>query len=256
MIRYHLAWFKSNPTKLLKSKCSSDQKYFFLLQVTCLLTALQRAQARPPTRSPSSNFFSLPFEKTAQVSKKKKERNKTTWRTKMPGGTLLSFAHPLCLGTLSFAEGKIEYPSDLTRSLFFSFASYLLACCLADGASATADGAEGGGGVAALIARSARPNPWQQYSCNFHQKVLAQLSLALEKARKSVLREMSIRTLLSRNWKKAIKWVLRELPSSTFLLGNWKNSGWTIIGPWTTIVEWTATAYRNSSLLLQYDCPL
>ena len=34
----------------------------------------------------------------------------------MPGRTLLSFAHPLCLGTLSFAEGKIDYRTDLKRS--------------------------------------------------------------------------------------------------------------------------------------------
>ena len=77
------------------------------------------------------------------------------------------------------------------------------------------------------------PKPRQQYGCNFHQGVprqtslfllkrpryrrkgkekrlriirrcqvvLAQLSPALEKARKSALREMSIRTFLSGNWK-------------------------------------------------------
>ena len=39
----------------------------------------------------------------------------------MPGHTLLSFAHPLCLGTLSFAEGKIEYSTDLKRSLVCFF---------------------------------------------------------------------------------------------------------------------------------------
>ena len=78
----------------------------------------------------------------------------------MPGRKLLCFAHPLCLGTLSFAERKIEYPTDLKRSLIFSFASYLLAYCLAEGASPTADGAEGGGGVTTLIMGSARPNPW------------------------------------------------------------------------------------------------
>ena len=80
----------------------------------------------------------------------------------MPGRTLLSYAHPLCLGTLSFAEGKIEYPMDLKRSLVFSCASYLLAYCLAEGASPAADRAEGGGGVATLIAGSARPNPWER----------------------------------------------------------------------------------------------
>ena len=71
-----------------------------------------------------------------------------------------SFAHPLCLGTLSFGEGKTEYPTDLKRNLvYFSFASYFLAYCLAEGASPAADEAEGGGGVATLIASSARPNP-------------------------------------------------------------------------------------------------
>ena len=193
---------------------------------------------------------------------------------------LLPFAHPLCLGTLSFAEGNIEYPTDLKRSLvFFSVASYLLAYCLAEGASPITDGAGGGGGVATLIMGLARPNPRQQYGCNFHQGVprqtvslfllkrqrtllkkrketrlrtvrrcqviLAKLSLALEKARKSVLREMSISHVSLRKLEKALKSVLREMPSCTFLLGNWKNSGWTVIG------EWTATANRNLSLLLR-----
>ena len=80
--------------------------------------------------------LSLPFEKTThgiEKEKEKMERNKTTHRTKMPGGTILSFAHPLCLGTLSFAEAKfnIEYPTDLKRSLVFFSASFLLAYCLA-----------------------------------------------------------------------------------------------------------------------------
>ena len=52
---------------------------------------------------------------------------------------------------------------------------------------------------------------------------------------------------------KALKSVLRQMPSGTFLLGNLKNSGWTVIGPWTAIGEWTATANRSSSLLLRYD---
>ena len=211
----------------------------------------------------------------------------------MPGRALLSFAHPLCLRTLSFAEGKIEYPTDPERSLvFFSFARYLLAYCLAEGASLTADGAGGGGGVATLIAGLARPNPRQRYGCNFHQGVprqtlslfllkrqrtvskkkkrketrlrtyegsrwvLAKLSLALEKARKSVLREMSIRIFSPESGKGTKISAEREMPSRTFLLGSWKNSGWTIIGPWTAIGEWTATVNRNLSLLLRYDCPL
>ena len=67
----------------------------------------------------------------------------------MPGRTPRSFAPPLCLETLSFAEPKIEYLTDLKRSLvFFSFASYLLAYCLAEGASPTAGGGGGRGGVA------------------------------------------------------------------------------------------------------------
>ena len=80
-----------------------------------------------------------------------------------------------------------------------SFSSYLLAYCLAEGASLTADGAKGGGGVATLIAGLVRPNLWQQYGCNFYQGVLAKHSLALEKARKSVLREMPIRRFLFGN---------------------------------------------------------
>ena len=81
-----------------------------------------------------------------------------------------------------------------------SFASCLLAYCLAEGASLTADGAKGGGGVATLIAGLARPNLWQQYGCNSYQGVLAKYSLALEKARKSVLRELPIRRFLFGNW--------------------------------------------------------
>ena len=74
-----------------------------------------------------TSLFLLKRQRT--VSKKMK-RNKTTHRTKMPGRTLLSFAHPFCFGTLSFAEGKIEYPMDLIikRSLFFFWK--LLACLL------------------------------------------------------------------------------------------------------------------------------
>ena len=85
---------------------------------------------------------------------------------------------------------------------FFPFASCLLAFCLAEGAGPTADGAGGGGGIATLIAGLARPTPWQQDGCNFHQRVLAEVFLALEKARTSVLREMSIHTFLSGNWKR------------------------------------------------------
>ena len=85
--------------------------------------------------------------------------------------------------------------------LFFPFASYLLAAsyCLAEGASPTANEAEGGGSIATLIAGLARPNPRPQYGCNFLQGVLTKLSLALEKARKSVLREMPSRTSLFGN---------------------------------------------------------
>ena len=118
-------------------------------------------------RSPSPNLLSLFLLKRQRTVSKKMKRNKTTHRTKMPGRTLLSFAHPFCFGTLSFTEGKIGYPTDLKRSIF-SFASSLFAYCLAEGASPTADKAEGGGGVATLVAGSARPTLWQQYSCNFH----------------------------------------------------------------------------------------
>ena len=180
---------------------------------------------------PRQTFSLFLLKRQHTVAKKKMKRNKTTHRTKMPGRTLLSFAHSFCFGTLSFAEGKIEYPTDLIikRSLFFFCKLLLLAYCLAEGASPTADGAECGGGVATLITGSDRPNPWQQYGCNFHQlqRVLANLFLALEKARKSVLREMSIRTFLS---------------------GNWKNSSWTIIGPWTTKGGGGGDCYSESKL--------
>ena len=51
---------------------------------------------------------------------------------------------------------------------------------------------------------------------------------------------------------KALKSVLREMPIGTFLFGNLKYSGWTVIGPWTAIGEWTATANRSSGLLLRH----
>ena len=63
----------------------------------------------------------------------------------------------------------------------------MLVSCFAEGASPTADRTEGGGGVATLITGLAHPNPWQQYGCNFHPRVLLKLSLALDKAQKSVL---------------------------------------------------------------------
>ena len=43
----------------------------------------------------------------------------------------------------------------------FPFEVTLLASCLAEGASRTANGAEGGGGVARVIVGSDHPNPWQ-----------------------------------------------------------------------------------------------
>ena len=162
--------FNSDPIKPFK-----DLKFFKYKLFACLLPCRGRKPDRRRSRRRSCNadrglsppnppplgsntvviftkeslakpsLFSFWKDNVRYRKKKKKERNKTTHRTKMPGHTLLPFAHPLCLGTLSFAEGKIEYPTNLKRSLvFFSLASYLLAYCLAEGASPTADGAEGG----------------------------------------------------------------------------------------------------------------
>ena len=86
----------------------------------------------------------------------------------------LSLSYVLSLSELSLAKIKSKCSSDQKRNLFFPFASYLLAYCLAEGASVTADGTESGGGVATLIAGLARPNPRQQYGCNFHQGVPCQ----------------------------------------------------------------------------------
>ena len=141
------------------------------------------------------------------VSKKKKRegtRQRTVCRCQVVCSCL--FLRPLCLGDLSWQKENIEKASDLNRSrFFFPFESFLLAYCLAEGTSPTANRGEGGGGVATLIADLARPNHWQQYGCNFHQEVLAKLSLALEKARirKSVLKEMPSRTFHFGNWKKS-----------------------------------------------------
>ena len=228
VIRYRLVQVRSEKT--VKIEMFVRWEIFFPFASFCLLTALQRAQARPPAKSeaeevlqrwsraqpaqpPGSNtvviFTKESLAKPSLSSfwkdniryRKKKERNKTTHRTKMPGRTLLSFAHPLCLGTLSFAEGQIDYLMDLKRSLFFSFASCLLTALQRAQARPPTE-PEVGGGVAMLIVGSARPNPWHQYSCSFHQRVFVKLSLALEKARKSVLRKMSIRTFLSGDCKR------------------------------------------------------
>ena len=78
------------------------------------------------------------------------------------------------------------------------------------------------------------------------QVALAKLTFVLEKAKISAERDVD--SHVSRlKLEKALKSVLREMPSGTFLLGNLKNSGWTVIGPWT------ATANRSSGLLLRYD---
>ena len=68
-------------------------------------------------------------------------------------------------------ENRKVHGNGSIRPLFvhskFSTSAALAKNCLAEGVSLTSDGAGGGRGVATLIAGLARPNPWQQYGCEF-----------------------------------------------------------------------------------------
>ena len=91
--------------------------------VATLIAGLARAKPPAAMRNfhqgvPRQTFSLFLLKRQRTVSKKKKkkkkkERNNTMHRTKTPGCTLLSFAHPLMSRDNVFAEGKIEYPTDL-----------------------------------------------------------------------------------------------------------------------------------------------
>ena len=72
----------------------------------------------------------------------------------------LSLTLSLSLSLSLSSEGKLNM-------LVYSKTKRSLSCAIAEGVSPTSDGAGGGGGVATLIAGLARPNPWQQYGCEF-----------------------------------------------------------------------------------------
>ena len=111
----------------------------------------------------------------------KKKKKETVQCTKMPRQTLLSLSLSLSFSVswLSFCRRKAECPSNLKRSLSSLLQVTLLAYCLAEGASLTADGAKGRGGVATPIAGFARPTPSSNLVVFFSPKEsLAKLSLA------------------------------------------------------------------------------
>ena len=86
--------------------------------------------------------------------------------------SLSPYVRPVSLRALSFAKVKSQCSSDQKRNLFFLLqVTCLITALQRVQAQPTADGAEGGGGVATLIEGLACPNARQQYGCNLLRTV-------------------------------------------------------------------------------------